>query len=158
MPLYSMTYISRAPEVRGEQRRLFLNSIVKQADKKNLKTGVSGCLIHVDDFFIQLMEGPRGPLSETYNRIVNDERHHDINMVHAAPIVTRQFTSPSLAAFDIASHSNPVFLRYKVRPEFCPYQIAPHALSDLIDQIAIVCAKLDTTNRRAREKATDKAA
>lgn len=148
MPLYTITYISRAPEVRGEQRRIFLRNIVKQADKNNVPHGVSGCLIHVDDFFIQVMEGPRGPLSDAYNRIAQDERHYEINLVHVGPAVTRQFTSPSLAAFDIASDTNPVFAKYRVRPEFCPYQMAPHALSDLIEQIAVVCAKLDTTNRQ----------
>ncbi|MBV6657729.1 MAG: BLUF domain-containing protein [Devosiaceae bacterium] len=153
MPLYAITYISRAPEVRGENRKLFLNSLIKQADAKNLKTGVSGCLIHVDDFFIQLLEGPRGPLSETYNRIVQDERHSEVNLVAAGPILTRQFTSPNLAAFDIASETNPVFLKFRVRPEFCPYQIAPDALAGLIEQIAIVCARLDTANRKGRDKA-----
>jgi hypothetical protein len=148
MPLYTITYISRAPEVRGEQRRIFLGNLVKQADKNNAPYGVSGCLIHVDDYFIQVMEGPREALSITYNRIAQDERHHEINLVHAGPAVTRQFTSPALAAFDIASDTNPVFSKYKVHPKFCPYQLAPHALGDLIEQIALVCAKLDSSNRR----------
>jgi hypothetical protein len=72
----------------------------------------------------------------------------EVNLVDAGPLVTRQFTSPSLAAFDIASETNPVFSKYKVRPKFCPYQLAPHALGDLIEQIALVCAKLDSSNRR----------
>ncbi|MFK7793324.1 MAG: BLUF domain-containing protein [Devosiaceae bacterium] len=148
MPLYTITYISRAPEVRGEQRRMFLSSLVKQADKNNIPQGVAGCLIHVDDFFIQVMEGPRGSLSETYNRICIDERHREVHLVHASPAITRQFTAPTLAAFDIASDTNPVFAKYKVRPQFCPYQMAPHALADLIEQIALVCAKLDTSNRQ----------
>ncbi|WP_375572738.1 BLUF domain-containing protein [Ahrensia marina] len=153
MPLYSIIYISRAPEVRGEQRRMFLSNLVKQADGNNMQNGVSGCLIHVDDYFIQVMEGPRGPLSETFNRIAQDDRHHDVHLVHAGPLVTRQFTSPSLAAFDIASESNPVFLKYRVRPDFCPYHMAPHALTDLIEQIALVCAKLDSSNRRDKSLA-----
>lgn len=153
MPLYSITYISRAPEVRGEQRRIFLNSLVKQADAKNVPQGVGGCLIHVDDYFIQVMEGPRGPLSETYNRIAHDERHSEVNLVTVGPITARQFTLPTLAAFDIASAGNPVFAKYRVRPSFCPYHMAPHALSDLIDQLAIVCAKLDVTNRKKQHEA-----
>lgn len=150
MPLYSITYISRAPEVRGEQRRMFLSSLVKQADANNVPHGVSGCLIHVDDYFIQVMEGPRGPLSETYNRIAHDERHSDVNLVTVGPILVRQFTQPTLAAFDISSATNPVFAKYRVKPQFCPYHMAPHALSDLIDQLAIVCAKLDATNRKTQ--------
>ena len=153
MPLYTLTYISRAAPVRGEQRRVFLNNLVKQADRHNIEQGVGGCLIHVDDFFIQVMEGPRGAISETFHRIARDERHHEVHIVHAAPAVTRQFTVPTLAAFDIASDTNPVFAKYRVRPQFCPYQMAPHALSDLIEQIAMVCAKLDTSNRRGRDKA-----
>lgn len=150
MPLYSITYISRAPEVRGEQRRIFLNSLVKQADAKNVPQGVAGCLIHVDDFFIQVLEGPRGPLSETYNRITDDDRHNEVHLVGAGPIIQRQFIATALAAFDIASATNPVFAKYRVRPQFCPYDMAPHALSDLIDQLALVCAKLDATNRKTR--------
>lgn len=151
MPLCAITYISRAPEVRGEQRRLFLSSLVKAADARNQPHGVSGCLIHVDDFFIHVLEGSRGPLSQTYHRIAVDPRHSDVQLVQAGPIISRQFTQTSLAAFDSASHSNPVFQKYRVRPEFCPYQMAPHALADLIDQIALVCAKMDATNRRGKD-------
>lgn len=147
MPLYTLTYISRAPEIRGEQRRLFLHHLVQQADRKNQPLGVSGCLIHVDDYFIQLLEGPRGPLSDTYNRIATDERHREVAIVQASPVIVRQFTAPTLAAFDIDGTTNPVFTKYKVRPDFCPYQIAPDALADLISKIALVCAKLDSSNR-----------
>ena len=153
MPLYTLTYISKAAPVRGEQRRLFLNNLVKQADRNNIDQGVGGCLVHVDDYFIQVMEGPRGAISDTYNRIARDQRHSEVHIVHTGPAITRKFAAPTLAAFDISSDDNPVFAKYRVQPRFCPYQMAPHALSDLIEQIALVCAKLDTTNRRGRDKA-----
>lgn len=129
---------------------MFLDNLVKEADLRNAPLGVSGCLILVDDFFIQVLEGARGSISDTYSRIVRDDRHRDIQVVAAGPLVMRQFPSSGLAAFDIKSATNPVFAKYRVRPDFCPYQMAPHALADLIDQIAVVCAKLDTSNRRQR--------
>ena len=148
MPLSSITYISRAAEVRGERRHMFLDGLVKEADRNNAPLGVAGWLILVDDFFIQVLEGARGPISETYARIMVDDRHSDIHIVGAGPLVMRRFPASGLVAFDINSATNPVFSKYKVRPEFCPYQMAPHALADLIEQIALVCAKLDTSNRR----------
>ena len=158
MPLYALTYISRAPEVRGEARRLFLAGLVKQADRNNQRVGVTGCLIHVDDYFIQLLEGSRGELSETYRRILADGRHTEVHLVQAGPVLTRQFTGPGLAAFDIASATNPVFLKYRATPDFCPYRIAPDALADLVEQMARVCVRLDASNRASRAKTGDKAA
>ncbi|MEM6711878.1 MAG: BLUF domain-containing protein [Pseudomonadota bacterium] len=153
MPLYTLTYISKAPQMRGDVRRQFINALVKQADGRNIPLGVSGCLVHVDDFFMQVLEGPRGDVSDTYNRIARDERHDDVHIVCAEPLISRQFPLPSLAVFDIESEDNPVFAKYRVGPQFSPYLLAPDALGDLLDQIALVCSKLDSVNRKGRDKA-----
>jgi hypothetical protein len=140
MPLYTITYISRAPEMRGEQRRIFLGSLVKQADKNNAPYGVSGCLIHVDDYFIQVMEGPRGPLSDTYNRIAQDERHHEVNLVHAGPLVTRQFTSPVAGRLRYRQRHESGLLQIQGAPEILPLSVSA-ACTGRLDRADRACLR-----------------
>ncbi|MEM6615236.1 MAG: BLUF domain-containing protein [Pseudomonadota bacterium] len=150
MPLYSLSYISRAPELRGELRKEYLKNIEASSRSHNCETGVCGVLVHVDDYFIQVMEGSRGPLNETYHRIINDERHHDIHLLRVYPIVSRQFTTKDVTTYQVYSKDHPLFLPYKVRQCFDPYHLPPDGTLDLLDKLSKVFKTLGERDRKKR--------
>lgn len=57
----------------------------------NSACGVTGALLHDDDWFVQLLEGPRADVYATYERILKDPRHANVCMVSDRPIGKRTF-------------------------------------------------------------------
>lgn len=140
MPLYRISYLSRAPETRGNVREQFVGSILSQARHNNAERGITGMLVYIDDFFIQVVEGSRGVVSNLISKIMHDERHKDVHIVHANPVSSRMFPQ-KMACFDLASDSTPLLQRYAVSDGFDPYQLSPQSLDELIDDLIAVSKK-----------------
>lgn len=54
-----------------------LGSILMDARRCNTRDGITGALICRHDVFLQLLEGPTGPVEAAYARIRGDDRHID---------------------------------------------------------------------------------
>ncbi|MEO1201026.1 MAG: BLUF domain-containing protein [Pseudomonadota bacterium] len=136
MPLYRISYISRAPETRGELRRMFAASLLSQARRNNDERGVTGFLAYADDYFLQMIEGGRGIISDLIMRIGADDRHRDLHIIRAEPADSRLFHQ-KMACFDIVSTKTPLLMRFSVSAQFCPYQLAPNALDELFAELVV---------------------
>ena len=58
-----------------------LNGILVDAKNYNSKNDITGALICRDDIFLQLLEGPKSNIVTTYTKILNDDRHLDVNLL-----------------------------------------------------------------------------
>ena len=58
-----------------------LNGILADARTYNPKNDITGALICREDIFLQLLEGPEDKILLTYNRILKDDRHLDIELL-----------------------------------------------------------------------------
>ena len=68
-----LLYVSEeSKNYRGDQD---LKDILEKSKKNNLSRNITGLLIKNDRFFIQVLEGPKGPLRDVYNNILSDPRH-----------------------------------------------------------------------------------
>mgnify|MGYP003918412441 CR=1 FL=1 len=61
--------------------QIMLNGILVDAKTYNSKNDITGALICRDDIFLQLLEGPKSNILTTYNKILNDDRHLDVNLL-----------------------------------------------------------------------------
>jgi hypothetical protein len=52
--------------------------IVQSARRNNRQDGLTGALLGNETWFVQVLEGPSRRLHSTLNRILADERHHDV--------------------------------------------------------------------------------
>jgi hypothetical protein len=52
--------------------------IIRVAHNRNSESGLTGALLFLDGYFIQVLEGSPYAVAERYERIVADERHHDV--------------------------------------------------------------------------------
>lgn len=68
-----------------------LGDILMSARRNNGRDGITGALICRADLFMQLLEGPRGIVTRTFGRILADDRHLDVAVVHAGDIEDRLF-------------------------------------------------------------------
>ena len=73
-----------------------LNGILADARTYNPKNHITGALICREDIFLQLLEGPEDKILLTYNRILNDDRHLDIELLVQEPCDDRLFPTWSM--------------------------------------------------------------
>lgn len=87
MTLYHLIYTSR-PFGYDEAT---LGAILTTARANNARDGVTGTLICRDDLFLQFLEGPERAVTAAFDRITHDDRHLEINRLHAGSVRTRRF-------------------------------------------------------------------
>lgn len=80
-----------------------LNGILSQSRRCNARDGVTGALICRADIYLQLLEGTVEALDATYGRIVDDDRHLEINRLSYQAVTERLF--PAWAMRSDPAHS-----------------------------------------------------
>ena len=68
-----------------------LSSILTTSRVNNKKRNITGALICREDIFLQLLEGPKKNVEETYNSIKRDDRHLNIQHLFDHSIEKRLF-------------------------------------------------------------------
>ena len=58
-----------------------LNGILSDAINYNSKNNITGALICRDDIYLQLLEGPENEVNLTFEKISNDDRHLEIELL-----------------------------------------------------------------------------
>lgn len=109
--LERLVYASRAAHSLGN---LHLFNLLLQARAKNKRLGITGHLLYLDGGFTQCIEGPPNAIEDLWRSILDDERHHSVQLTTRHPITERRFADWSMA---FSSYSS--FERYKL-PGFFP--------------------------------------
>jgi hypothetical protein len=91
--LSRLIYASRA-------QRLFsmheFMDILRKSQENNLQNGLTGVLAYGDGHFMQTIEGDRRLVSQTYSRIVKDDRHCDVELLEFSGCSERYFSAWSM--------------------------------------------------------------
>jgi hypothetical protein len=80
-----------------------LDNILLSARANNGRRGITGALICRADLFMQLLEGPREAVTDTIGRILRDDRHVDVAIMHCGDATDRLF--PDWTMRDDPPHS-----------------------------------------------------
>lgn len=92
MPLTRLIYYSRSALSGSAAQRLEgLKVIVATASEKNRTRNVTGALAFDDAHFIQVLEGERRDVWETFQSIANDSHHTDVTLVQFTDVPERLF-------------------------------------------------------------------
>ncbi|HEX8556009.1 MAG TPA: BLUF domain-containing protein [Sphingomonas sp.] len=70
-----------------------LEGILDASRHNNAIDGITGLLWSDGTRFIQAIEGPRDSIDQTFNRISDDPRHVDVQVLSDRPIAKREFGS-----------------------------------------------------------------
>jgi hypothetical protein len=87
MPLTQLIYTSRPFGFDAA----VLDNILLAARENNARRGLTGALICRADLFMQLLEGPREAVTATLARILRDDRHVDVAIMHCGDATERLF-------------------------------------------------------------------
>lgn len=133
--LYFLMYVSRSkvPMTEGE-----LMEMLRPIQHHNRLNGISGCLIHQDGEFIQLLEGKQQELHALRDRIRADKRHEDFRIVAEGPLHRRAFNDWGMVLHHLGSDSQPDFSTWQKRkfrfadlagdPQLCYAYITAYAV------------------------------
>ena len=99
-----------------------VQEILVSARTNNEKNDITGALLFGDNLYLQLLEGPVEPVTETVKIITDDPRHHEIQILKEGFTNRRLFASwtmreDSLATWSWTSEDIKNGLIHKLKPE-----------------------------------------
>ena len=96
MRISRLVYISE----RNAGIPLNIAGLIQKSRRNNANAGVTGFLISDGDYFAQLLEGSRSAVTDTYNRIAGDPRHHRLHIVSCMDVKRRLFPHWAMGLLD----------------------------------------------------------
>ncbi|MEQ8552621.1 MAG: BLUF domain-containing protein [Cyclobacteriaceae bacterium] len=78
-----------------------IDNILESSRKNNPKEGITGILLHTEDRFLQILEGPLSNVMAAYNRIFQDKRHGGAQIRFCQPTAERYFSQWHMGSKDI---------------------------------------------------------
>jgi hypothetical protein len=126
MSLYRLTYSSQAfPNMSYPD----LLDIMQKSEKNNPPVGLTGMLCYGNFMFLQILEGSRSWISQTYHRILQDPRHFNPEIIECTEISQRSFAEWSMKVVELGSFypqkAKSLQLKYSSATEFQPSTMSP---------------------------------
>lgn len=113
--IYQLIYYSRDVAAGRDQSMLStLREIVSVSQRNNSRDGVTGFLIFDKTWFIQILEGEHGQVSETYKRIASDPRHAGATIINIRPAARRSFPNWTMGGAIRTPEVEGVYLRHGI--------------------------------------------
>ncbi len=109
-----------------------VQDIVDHARAANARSQITGMLIFDSGAFLQVLEGRREPVSETFGRIAQDKRHRHVVLLSVQTVDERLFGrwAMGFAAADASGRDQ--FLRFGGSDRFEPYTLSPGSAVGLL--------------------------
>ena len=89
-----IAYVSRALPSTGTRE---VYDIVRVANNRNAELGLTGALVFLDGYFLQVIEGLPGPLHERFTIIAADPRHTEVSVRLSTQITVLAFPETWMA-------------------------------------------------------------
>lgn len=88
--MHRILYISTARTILSNAQ---MDEILATSRRNNSRADVTGCLVVGGRRFLQVLEGPRNAVEQTFARISSDPRHYAIVKLNDKPIEGRSFAN-----------------------------------------------------------------
>jgi len=133
--LVRLLYASRAAKSVNEAE---LHAILKQSKAHNPEVGVTGVLCFCTNagVFMQVLEGGRSAVSRLYNKIAQDRRHSDVELLSYEEIGERNFAGWSMGQVNMNRLNPALLLRYSETAKLDPYAVSGKASMALFNELA----------------------
>lgn len=119
MALYRLIYVSQAISGLAYPD---LVDIAEKSERNNKNVGITGMLTFGDSMFLQVLEGSRRVISQTYNRILLDQRHTNAELIDFSEIEHRDFGLWSMKVVQLGTQAGirDIILKYSSSETFSP--------------------------------------
>ena len=129
----SLMYYSKvSPGISADE----IGNIFKAARHRNMETGITGILYSDGKWFLQVLEGVRHEVSNTYNKITKDLRHKNCVIVSVRQIEVRQFPDWSMGLIKSDPATVDIMKGVVGTDEFVPAYFTFEQMNDLLVRFA----------------------
>lgn len=87
----ALTQIAYASTAADTVTKAVVRSILYRARAHNAQADITGVLLSAPQSFVQLLEGPTAAVEALYERINQDPRHTDVELLFCRPATSRVF-------------------------------------------------------------------
>lgn len=132
MLLTRLIYASKhEPLAAGELDRLLDRSRIN-----NLRDKITGALVVDDHWFMQVLEGERSAVAGTFMRIMQDNRHTEVQVICAADVNMRMFADWSMHHIQASRIKAEIVERHTVNGAFEPSALSARSCTELCRALA----------------------
>ena len=132
MQLTRLIYVSNHTGMAVET----LDHILQTARANNVRCGITGALVIGEQHFLQLIEGDRAAVGQCFMRIMQDDRHHGIQIISSGDVEHRLFHEWSMHRIETSRIKQEIISRYTINGTFDPLQMSQFAIEDLCRTLA----------------------
>ena len=128
-----LTYISRYnnDNLNGEVTR-----ILEQAQQNNEHNGITGALVFNHNYFLQSIEGARPVINALLRKLVQDDRHHSLQIVECREVDQRHWNKWSMKYLIPSDENKGIALKFSTGNKFNPYLMSTNQIMMLIDTLS----------------------
>ncbi|WP_300529851.1 BLUF domain-containing protein [Maricaulis sp.] len=113
---------------RNAEVDLDIEQLLYSARDYNGRSNITGALWFDGTYFVQVLEGGRQVVSETYHRIAKDPRHHSIEIVSCEMVDARLFHQWRMAYFADTADNRSLVLKYSGQDKLIPSNMSSASL------------------------------
>jgi hypothetical protein len=130
--LVRLLYASRASKSLSAK---MVASILTQCQTNNPAHGITGVLCYSDEIFLQVLEGGRDAVCETFNAIVRDTRHEQVRLLQFEEISERRFGGWTMGQVNISKVNSSLLLKYAEKAELNPFAVSGQVSLALLEEL-----------------------
>lgn len=113
-----------------------IRKILAVAQQRNYQAGISGALLFNQNYFVQVLEGDRKAVTETFCRIARDPRHGGIVVLDVSPIEERMFLNWSMGLVGNSETASQLVKKYSVQSDkFLPQKMSAKAMLSFVAEM-----------------------
>lgn len=136
--LVRLVYVSRMRDTADSRKTE--EAIFRVSHEHNPPHGITGILCVGSGIFLQAIEGGREAVNALYARIVRDERHTDVQLLHFQEIKERRFGGWAMGRVNLESLNTSTVLKYSEKPELNPYAVSGDVSLALLEELLATAA------------------
>ncbi|MFY9291944.1 MAG: BLUF domain-containing protein [Methylorubrum rhodinum] len=149
--IHQLVYYSRNT-VSGGDRAMLTNmrEILSVSQRNNSRDGITGFLIFDKTWFIQILEGERARVTETYNRIARDTRHSAATIINVRDVQARLFPNWTMGGAMRTPEVQEVYLQHGFGGALQPSRLK----SDQVIALALDLQAFEVSRRQEQKLAS----
>ncbi|MEO6186506.1 MAG: BLUF domain-containing protein [Steroidobacteraceae bacterium] len=130
--LVRLLYASRAAKALSAKS---VAGILNDCQRNNPAHGITGVLCYSDEIFLQVLEGGRDAVCETFNNIVRDVRHEQVRLLSFEEISERRFGGWTMGQVNIGKVNSSLLMKYAEKAELNPFAVSGKVSMALLEEL-----------------------